>query len=71
MEIEEIENLKKQAKVISEARIENMRGYDKMVQEKNSNFVNNSYKALYGKNKAGNKQNQESGIFFSWKVKKI
>jgi predicted FMN-binding regulatory protein PaiB len=55
MEIEEIEDLKKQAKVISEARIENMRGYDKMVQEKNSNFVNNAYKALYGKNKASNK----------------
>jgi hypothetical protein len=56
MESEEIENLKKQAKVISEARIENMRGYDEMVQEKNSNFVSNAYKALYGKNKASNNQ---------------
>jgi hypothetical protein len=50
MEIEEIEDLKKQAKIISEARIENMRGYDEMVQKKNSDFVSNAYKALYGKN---------------------
>jgi hypothetical protein len=55
MEIEEIEDLKKQAKIISEARIENMRGYDEMVQKKNSDFVSNAYKALYGKNKASNK----------------